>query len=156
MCIVTYSSVEFSEGEQNVTREVDAMNNTIDIAPVNITIIAPPEVFNVSSDEVGYVLTLYSTPNLFQLKEPNGYNESISGQYEFVADSAVVGLNTSRDSKELSDLTEPVIITLQSLRAISGQVCVACKSCETLCYCLFHCISELVQTHLCCMGLQCC
>ena len=95
-------------------------------------IIAPPEVFNVSSDEVGYVLTRYSTPNLFQLKEPDGFNESISGEYEFVADSAVIGLNITRDGKELSNLTEPVIITLQSLRAISGQVCIAYKRCETL------------------------
>ena len=125
MFIVIYSVVEFSEGEQNTTKEIDAINKTIDIAPVNITIIAPPEVFNVSSDEVGFVLTLYSTPNLFQVKEPDGFNESISGKFEFVADSAVVGLNVSRDGKDLSDLTEPVIITLQSLRAISGQVCVA-------------------------------
>ena len=88
---------------------------------MNITITAPPEVFNVSSDSVGYVLTLYSTPNLFQVKQPVDYNESISGDFEFVADSAVVGLSVSRDYKELRNLTEPVNITLQSLRALSGQ-----------------------------------
>ena len=97
-------------------------NYTVDIAPVNITIVAPPEVFNVSTDRVGYVLTLYSTPNLFQVKEPEGYNESLSGEFEFVADSVVVGLNLSRDYNELSNLTQPVNITLQSLRALSGQV----------------------------------
>ena len=94
----------------------------MDVTPVNITIVAPPEVFNVSSDRVGYVLTYYPTPNLFQVKEPESYNKSISGDFEFVADSAVVGLNVSRDDKELSNLTDPVIITLQSLRALSGQV----------------------------------
>ena len=94
----------------------------MDISPVNVSIVAPPEVFNVSSDRVGYVLTYYSTPNLFQVKEPQGYNESISGDFEFVADSAVVGLNVSRDDRELNNLTDPVIITLQSLRALSGQV----------------------------------
>ena len=72
-----------------------------------------------SSDRVGYVLTYYPTPNLFQVKEPESYNKS---DFEFVADSAVVGLNVSRDDKELSNLTDPVIITLQSLRALSGQV----------------------------------
>ena len=100
------------------------VNNTVDIAPVNITIAVPPEVFNVSSDMVGYILTLYSTPNLFQVKEPEGYNESIYGEFEFVADSVVVGLNVSRDYNELSNLSEPVNITLQSLRALSGQACV--------------------------------
>ena len=117
--------------EMNVTEEINAtmeMNNTIemnatmDIAPVNITITAPPEAFNVSDDRVGYVLTIYSTPSLFQVKEPDGFNESVSGEFEFVADSAVIGLNISRDGKELSNLTVPVNITLQSLRALSGQV----------------------------------
>ena len=117
--------------EMNVTEEINTtmeMNNTIetnatmDIAPVNITISAPPEVFNVSDDRVGYVLTFYSTPTLFQVKEPDGFNESVSGEFEFVADSAVVGLNISRDDKELSNLTVPVNITLQSLRALGGQV----------------------------------
>lgn len=89
----------------------------MDIA--NITISAPPEVFNVSSDEVGYVLTFYSTPNLFQLRVPEGINKS---NYEYVADSAVVGLTISRDPKELSNLTQPVVVTLQSQRAFTGQV----------------------------------
>ena len=106
--------------EVNITEEVNA---TVDIALVNVTLTAPPEAFNVSSDRVGYVLTFYSTPNLFQVKEPDGYNETISGEFEFVADSAVVGLNISRDDSELSNLTDPVNITLQSLRAIRGLVC---------------------------------
>ena len=97
-------------------------NSTVDIAQVNITITAPPKVFNVSSDEVGYVLTFYSTPNLFQVKEPEGMNNS---DFEYVADSAVVGLTVNRNSTELNTLTEPVVITLQSLRALSGQVCVS-------------------------------
>ena len=108
-----------TESDQNVTTD---MNNTMDIEPVNVTIAAPPEVFNVSSDRVGFVLTFYSTPNLFQVKEPEGYNASISGDFEFVADSAVVGLNISRDAQEVSNLADPVNITLQSLRALSGQV----------------------------------
>ena len=105
--------------EQNATTEV---NDTQEVLPVNITITAPPEVFNVSSDRVGFVLTFYSTPRLFQVKEPEGYNASISGEYEFMADSAVVGLNISRDEQELSNLNDPVTITLQSHRALSGQV----------------------------------
>ena len=98
-------------------------NSTVDIAPTpgNITITAPPEVFNVSDDEVGYVLTFYSTPSLFQLKVPEGVNWS---DYEFVADSAVVGLTINRNNMELTDLTEPVVITLQSLRALRGEVCI--------------------------------
>ena len=99
-------------------------NDTVDIAPVNVTITAPPEVFNVSTDRVGYVLTFYSTPNLFQVKEPEGYNKSLSGEFEFVADSVVIGLNLSRDYNELGHLSVPVNITLQSLRALSGQVCI--------------------------------
>ena len=121
-------------------------SSTVDIAPVNVTITAPPEVFNVSSDEVGYVLIFYSTPNLFQVKVPEGMNNS---DFEFVADSAVVGLTINRDAKELSNLSEPVIITLQSLRALSGQVC------ETLVL-LFGTlvfVAELVQSHLCVMEL---
>ena len=94
-------------------------NITVDIAPVNVTITAPPEVFNVSGDEVGYVLTLYSTPTLFQVKTPEGVNKS---EFEFVADSAVVGLTVNRNNTELTDLTEPVVITLQSLRALRGEV----------------------------------
>ena len=89
----------------------------MDIA--NITIKAPPEVFNVSDDEVGYVLTFYSTPRLFQLRVPEGVNKS---DYEYVADSAVVGLTISRDPKELSNLNQPVVVTLQSHRAFMGQV----------------------------------
>ena len=103
--------------EINITME---SNNT---APVNVTITAPPEVFSVSTDRVGYVLTLYSTSKLFQVKEPEGYNESISGEFEFVADSVVIGLNLSRDHNELGNLSVPVNITLQSQRALSGLVC---------------------------------
>ena len=111
------------ESEQNTTVDVDT-NSSVGTAPVNITISAPPEVFNVSdSDEVGYVLTFYSTPSLFQLKAPEGVNKS-DFVNEFVADSAVVGLTINRNSTELTDLTEPVVITLQSLRALGGEVCV--------------------------------
>ena len=109
------------ESEQNTTVDTDT-NSTVDIAPVNITITAPPEVFNVSEDEIGYVLTFYSTPSLFQVKTPEGVNES---DFEFVADSAVVGLTINRNNVELTDLTEPVVITLQSLRALRGEVCVS-------------------------------
>ena len=94
------------------------------ILPVNISIRIPPEDFNVTSDEVGYVLTYYSTPSLFQLKTPEGLNES-DFVNEFVADSAVVGLIINRNSTELTDLTEPIVITLQSLRALRGEVCVS-------------------------------
>ena len=107
------------ESEQNTT--VDTVtNSTVDIAPVNITITAPPEVFNVSADMVGYVLTFYSTPSLFQVKAPEGVNKS---DFEFIADSAVVGLTINRNNTEVTDLTEPVVITLQSLRALRGEVC---------------------------------
>ena len=106
------------DDEKNITVDMDT-NITVDIAPVNVTITAPPEVFNVSSDEVGYVLTLYSTPTLFQVKTPEGVNNS---EFEFVADSAVVGLTINRNNTELTDLTEPVVITLQSLRALRGEV----------------------------------
>ena len=119
---------------------------------MNVTIIAPPEVFNVSSDEVGYVLTFYSTPNLFQVKVPEGTNQS---DFDIVADSAVVGLTINRDAKELSNLTEPVIITLQSLRARMGQVW--CTIHLNLCIIVGQiCVAELVQTHLCVMELYCC
>lgn len=109
------------ENEQNWTKYTKI---TMDIDTVNITIYVPPEVFNVSSDRVGYILSYFPTPNLFQVKEPEGYNESISGEFEFIADSAVVGLNVSRDYNELSNLTKPVNITLQSLRALNGQACI--------------------------------
>ena len=98
----------------------------MDISPVNVSITAPPEVFNVSEDEVGYVLTFYSTPSLFQIKAPEGVNES---EFEFVADSAVVGLTINRNSTELTDLNEPVFITLQSLRALQGEVSYEAKKC---------------------------
>ena len=101
----------------------------MDISPVNITIAAPPEVFNVSEDEVGYVLTFYSTPSLFQIKAPEGVNES---DFEFVADSAVVGLTINRNNTELTDLNEPVFITLQSLRALQGEVSYEAKQCTFL------------------------
>ena len=122
VCILFISSivVDCAEIEQNTTYTMDTdTNSTVDIAPVNVTITAPPEVFNVSSDEVGYVLTLYPTPNLFQVKVPEGTNQL---DFEFVTDSAVVGLTINRNSTELNTLTEPVVITLQSLRALSGQV----------------------------------
>lgn len=112
---------DISDNGLNTTIDTNT-NRTVDIAPANITISVPPEVFNVSNDEVGYVLTFYSTPNLFQLRVPEGVNRS---DYEFVADSAVVGLTISRDPKELSMLTQPVVITLQSHRAFRGQVCVS-------------------------------
>ena len=117
--LITIADV--TENKLNTTVDTDT-NSTVNIAPVNITITAPPEVFNVSSDEVGYVLTLYSMPSLFQVKAPEGMNKS---DFEFVADSAVVGLTINRDAKELSSLTEPVVITLQSLRALRGEVCVS-------------------------------
>ena len=91
---------------------------------MNVSITAPPEVFNVTADRVGFVLTFYSTPKLFQVKEPEGYNESISGMFEFVADSVVIGLNLSRDHNELDTLSVPVNITLQSQRALRGEACV--------------------------------
>ena len=122
-------------------------NSTVNVAPVNITITAPPEVFNVSNGEVGYVLTFYSTPNLFQVKAPEGVNKS---DFEFVADSAVVGLIINRNNTELTDLTEPIIITLQSLRALRGEVYMchfkfrlACDNYEfgTFCYRIGPCLS---------------
>ena len=109
--------VDFAGSEQNTTMDTDT--NITDIAPVNITISAPREVFNVSSDEVGFVLTFYSTPSLFQLRVPEGVNKS---DYDYVADSAVLGLTINRDPKELSNLIQPVVITLQSHRAIRAQV----------------------------------
>ena len=94
-------------------------NSSVDIVPVNITITVPPEVFDVTDDEVGYVLTFYSTPSLFQLKASEGINQS---DYQFIADSAVVGLTIYRNNTELTDLIKPVVITLQSLRALRGEV----------------------------------
>ena len=94
-------------------------NRTVDIAPLNVTLSVPPEVFNVSEDEIGYVLTFYSTPSLFQLRVPEGVNKS---DHDYVTDSAVLGLTINRDPKELSNLTQPVVITLQSHRAIRAQV----------------------------------
>ena len=96
-----------------------SINRTVNIAPLNVTITAPPEVFNVSEDEIGYVLTFYSTSSLFQLRVPEGVNKS---DYDYVADSAVLGLTINRDPKELSNLIQPVVITLQSHRAIRAQV----------------------------------
>ena len=116
-----YIIADISDNGLNTTIDTNT-NRTVDIAPANITIIVPPEVFNVSNDEVGYVVTFYSAPSLFQLKVPEGVNMS---DYEFVVDSAVVGLTISRDPKELSMLTQPVVITLQSHRAFKGQVCVS-------------------------------
>ena len=121
--ILLITDTNAAENKQNTTSDMDT-NSTVGITPVNITISVPPEAFNVSdSDEVGYVLTLYSTPSLFQLKAPEGVNKS-DFVNEFVADSAIVGLTINRDAKELSNLTEPVVITLQSLRALRGEVCV--------------------------------
>ena len=118
--ILLITIADVTENKKNTTVDTDT-NSTVNIAPVNITISAPPEVFNVSNDdEVGYVLTFYSTPSLFQVKAPEGVNKS---DFEFVADSAVVGLTINRNSTELTGLTEPVIITLQSLRALGGEVC---------------------------------
>ena len=151
----TFHSVDFVGSEQNATIDTDLLvdaNSTVDVAPVNITITAPPEVFNVSSDEVGYVLTFYSTPNLFQVKAPEGMNKS---DFEFVADSAVVGLTINRNSTELSDLTEPVVITLQSLRARTGQVCYLIFKVMLSITCYIF-ITELVFTHVCVVGLWCC
>ncbi len=114
---------------------------------MNISIAAPPEVFNVSADEIGYVFTFYSTPSLFQIKAPEGINES---DFEYVADSAVVGLTINRNNTELADLNEPVSITLQSLRALRGEVRIYLDL-----YCsefAIFLVIELVVTYLCVMG----
>jgi hypothetical protein len=117
-----YYVCDISDNRLNATTDTNT-NHTVDIAPLNVTLSVPPEVFNVSvDDEVGYVLTFYSMPSLFQLKVPERVNKS---DHDFVADSAVLGLTINRDPMELNNLTQPVIITLQSLRAIRGQVCVS-------------------------------
>ncbi len=117
-----YYVCDISDNRLNATTDTNT-NHTVDIAPLNVFLSVPPEVFNVSvDDEVGYVLTFYSTPSLFQLKVPEGVNKS---DHDFVADSPVLGLTINRDPTELNNLTQPVVITLQSLRAIRGQVCVS-------------------------------
>ena len=143
--------MDFAENIQNQSTVDTDTNSTGAPAPANVTITTPPEVFNVSSDEVGYFLTFYSTPRLFQLKVPEGENRT---SYEFVADSSVIGLTISRDPKELSNLTEPVVIKLQSIRAIRGQVSVAITNLKAVT--ILYSFAELVQPDMCVMGFPWC
>lgn len=104
--------------DQSEANDVDT-----NVTRVNVTIVVPPEAFSASDDEIGTVLTYYSTPTLFQLKVPDGINTS---EYNFTVDSSVIGLSLSVD---VNSLTTPVTVTLQSQRALQGKVTIVSVTC---------------------------
>ena len=88
---------------------------------VNISISLPPEVFYNSSihgGASGLIFTTYRNTTLFQLTPPIEANIS---DYNFTADSVVLGFAVA--ATNVRELTDPVNITLQSLRALQGLVC---------------------------------
>ena len=88
--------------------------NNFTIPDVNLSIRIPQEVFNSSE---ALVFTSYKTPALFQVVPPNEMNRS---NYDFVADTVVLGFTIP--DRNFSELTNPVIITLQSFRASQNMV----------------------------------
>ena len=92
-------------------------NSSVEIA--NLSISLPPEVFNTSTDNniAGLIFTSYRDATLFQLTPPKTANVS---DYNFTADSVVLGFALA--GVEVRNLSDPVNITLQSQRALQGQV----------------------------------
>ena len=104
----------------DILDQLDTSNSTIDVANVSISL--PPEAFNISSSNdttSGLIFTSYRDTTLFQLTPPIDANIS---DYNFTADSVVLGFAVA--GTEVKQLEDPVNITLQSLRALQGQVCV--------------------------------
>lgn len=98
-------------GRLNTTSEEDA-NSTVADLPISITI--PREVFNQSQ---ALVFTSYISPVLFQVVPPVELNRS---SYDVTADTAVLGF--SIPDKTFVNLSNPVLITLQSFRTRKNEV----------------------------------
>ena len=109
-------AVLFPHTDSDNTTDSDLLD-AID-AFANVSIKLPGEAFNSTSDsEVGLVFTAYTTPILFPLADPDE-----DGNYTMnnTIDSNIVGASLA--GKTVANLTQGVIITLQSIRALTAQV----------------------------------
>lgn len=99
-----------------------ADTNSTEFEDSNITIIQssieiPVDAFS-DFEEYSYVLSYYATNVFFQVTPPEEANAS---DYSIEADTEVIGF-TIPDEPNITNLSMPVIITLQSMRGRSGKV----------------------------------
>ena len=97
---------------------VNDSNSTAE--PIDVSISLSPEVFNISTiggSDPGLIFTSYRDPILFQVSPPEGDDPA---NYSFVADSVVLGFAVAKE--KVKELTDPVNITLQSLRFLQNMV----------------------------------
>ncbi len=101
-------------------------NASDDIFESNVSITIPQELFNLSEN---LVFTTYRTPVLFQVVPPEETYSNVStpvetnstvSNYNITADTMVLGF--SLPNKNVTNLTNPVRITLQSIRAQQNKV----------------------------------
>lgn len=105
---------------------VNGSNSTA--KPINVSISLPPEVFNISTNgesDPGLIFTSYRDPVLFQVSPPEGVDPA---NYSFVADSVVLGFAVAKE--KIKELTDPVKITLQSLRFLQNNMVMPYSICK--------------------------
>ena len=134
--IVPNGSVTINEEESNFTLE-----------SVNTSIKVPQEVMNSSKS---LFFTTYRRPALFQVAPPSGLNQST---YNITTDSMVLGFSPIPvNERNFTNLSSPIIITLQSIRARNNEVSTTFPIISKHVICVHL---DLVRACLCVMGLQC-
>ena len=97
----------------------------------NITIIQPmiqvPRNVLVQDEETSYILNYYSTPNLFQVVVPPNVNAS---DFNRTADTEVIGFTIP--NYNITNATDPIRISFQSLRAREGKVSPSIDVCYSM------------------------
>ena len=120
--VVTFSSIL-------TTATNDTYIEDSNITIVESSIQVPMEAF--PDSEFSFVLNHYATSIFFPLATPEGFNES---EYEMVTDTEVIGF-TIPEEPNITNLTDPVVIVLQSLRGRNGEVSYLCRSIGGWYYC---------------------
>ena len=94
---------------------LSSLENTSIANISNASIEIPPIAFNGTGGNVGVFFTRYSTPILFPLAVPNG---TLDNETNDTIDSVVIAATVA--GMEISNLPEPVVITLTSNRIQDG------------------------------------
>ena len=86
----------------------------------------PPEAFPQDLDP-SYIYNLYREPVLFQVVRPETMNAS---EFDLVTDTEVIGFSIPQNLT-ITNLSKPVVISFQSLRARRGlTVCIRRSTCK--------------------------
>ena len=127
-----------------VPATINEEESNFTLESVNTSIKVPQEVLNSSKS---LFFTTYRRPALFQVAPPSGLNQST---YNITTDSMVLGF--SIPDRDFTNLSSPIIITLQSIRARNNEVSTTFPIISKHVICVHL---DLVRACLCVVGLQC-